>query len=250
MLKNSQSFLGCFAHDTIPKKLQKFETQSGIVNLHNSNQGGSHWVAFFYDPKTDYVEYFDSFGVPPSDSISKMLKTTNRDIIYNSTQLQHNLSSACGQFCVDYIKSRDKGISMYDTIYKFQQKPSFNNDEMLGGKLDDDLVIKFLKNLFKGVSLKDLLPDFSGKDFETDSSKFSGGKLSDADKLKALEIIGKFAKDKYDKFEEKNKRAQRRKRKRRKENKDLGVVLGNVVNLFEGKKAFGFGDAGLIPDIL
>jgi len=44
--------------DDLPKKINKIEC--GIVNLQNSNQGGSHWVAYYKNNNKKY--YFNSYG--------------------------------------------------------------------------------------------------------------------------------------------------------------------------------------------
>jgi len=101
----------------LPDKINK--TEFGIINNSSLFEEGSHWVAYLNNPKEEYVEYFDSFGLPPAKEIEKYLLTSNKSILYNSSQIQDNKSLACGYFCLDFIFSRMKGISLFDFIHKF-----------------------------------------------------------------------------------------------------------------------------------
>ncbi len=49
---------------------------------------GSHWVCYFIDSNSKFIEYFGSFGLPPSETIKNLLKTSGKDIVYNDSQLQ------------------------------------------------------------------------------------------------------------------------------------------------------------------
>ena len=67
-----------FAKDSLPKKIKSREYI--VVNLDDSGNPGTHWVAIVNDPKCDFVEYFDPFGVMPSSEIHNYLKTAGKDI--------------------------------------------------------------------------------------------------------------------------------------------------------------------------
>lgn len=58
--KLGSRFAGVFPSDKIPRlnQLKKY----AIVNLDNSNQPGSHWVAVAYDDKSNDLVVYDSFG--------------------------------------------------------------------------------------------------------------------------------------------------------------------------------------------
>jgi len=125
-LKNIKYFRGVFCIGNLHKKILKNE--SGVINLDKCYNSGTHWVAYFNSDKSKYVEYFDSFGKKPTIEILKYLKTSKKEIIYNSNQLQENNSIKCGFYCINYILERSKNISMYDVIYKFKQFPSKFNE--------------------------------------------------------------------------------------------------------------------------
>ena len=65
----------------------KFNTTSGIVNLHPTK--GTHWVMF------SGKFYFDSYGCPPPTSILNHIKKG----IYSGYQIQTN-DSYCAAYCL------------------------------------------------------------------------------------------------------------------------------------------------------
>jgi hypothetical protein len=77
------------------------------------------------------VYYFDSFGVAPPEAVGKYMKTSNKEVIYNGTQLQNILSSLCGYFCCLAGRMLSKGRSYYDVLFMFSQVDSNKNDEYL-----------------------------------------------------------------------------------------------------------------------
>ena len=80
-----------------------WKNECGILNLNNSNQPGSHWVAWL---KNDNKKvYFDSFGdSPPAKEIVNYL---GKDDLYHTTeQLQnYNDPPICGHSCLDFIQN-------------------------------------------------------------------------------------------------------------------------------------------------
>ena len=110
-------FIGVFPADKLPKKKTKPEGYY-IVNLDNSNQGGSHWVCIECR-NTGLNSYFDSYGLPPPyPSFRKFMKNKYR---YNSRQLQHPLSTTCGQWCLYYVLRRCQGWKMEKIISPFKR---------------------------------------------------------------------------------------------------------------------------------
>ena len=99
------------------------------MNLDDEGNPGTHWVCIVNDPKCDYVEYFDPFGIVPSKEIHAYLKTANKDIRYNDNQLQMITSVKCGYFCCHYIEERAKGKKPLDVLYDLTQIPSEYNEK-------------------------------------------------------------------------------------------------------------------------
>ena len=122
-------YRGCFAKDSPPKKIKSREYT--VVNLDDSGNPGAHWVAVVNDPKCEYLEYFDPFGVIPSSEIHQYMKTAQKAIRYNDNQLQDTLSVRCGYFCLHYIKQRAKGKKPLDVLYALTQIPSEHNEDII-----------------------------------------------------------------------------------------------------------------------
>ena len=89
--------MGCFFKDQI-KLIEN--NKSMIINLQDSNQPGSHWIALKRVNNTIFV--FDSFGVRyiPMD-IFKIYK--NLKIITDIYRIQDISSNLCGMFCILFI---------------------------------------------------------------------------------------------------------------------------------------------------
>ena len=97
LLKDNKNFIGCFSKDQI--KLIK-NNKSIIVNLQNSNQPGSHWIALKRVKNSIFI--FDSFGIGYLPiGIFKVYK--NYKIITNIYRIQDISSNLCGTFCVLFI---------------------------------------------------------------------------------------------------------------------------------------------------
>ena len=124
-----KGYRGCFAKDNLPKKIKRKEFS--VINLDDSGNPGTHWVCIVNDPKCDFVEYFDSYGIMPSAEIHNYLKTAGKDIRYNDNQLQDIYSVRCGYFCCHYITERAKGIQPLDVLYALTQTPSAYNEDII-----------------------------------------------------------------------------------------------------------------------
>lgn len=137
MLKNQftkKYFIGVFARDELPLKV-KFPS-CFIVNTHNRNQFGEHWLAFFID-QDGSVEFFDSYGFSPKFyNLDKYIVKINKNKIkYSKNQLQGFDSKFCGVYCVFFLYERCKGTPFslfFDNLKKFDNL--------------DDFIKKFIKN--------------------------------------------------------------------------------------------------------
>jgi len=127
---NNKNYLGTFAKDVIPRK---FKTKNGamIINMNNSNQGGSHWVLLLLNKKD--VVYFDSFGVVPSLEVLSFMKSCKRPIYYVDRQLQDLKSTSCGWFCIYFIvECMIKGRDILDVLLQdFSYNPAKNESKLL-----------------------------------------------------------------------------------------------------------------------
>lgn len=86
--------------DELPSKVKRIEC--GIVNLDNSANDGTHWVAYIKINK--YCEYFDSFGdLKPPLELRRYLNKNN--IFYNYDRYQNFNTVNCGHLCLKYLWS-------------------------------------------------------------------------------------------------------------------------------------------------
>lgn len=151
-MKNVTNFRGVMMREDLPEKIG--ENESGIINLDDSDGKGTHWVCYYNSQDSPYVEYFDSYGLPPPKEVETYLRTSGKKICSNSSQLQMFGSEACGFFCCYYILERNNGKSQYKTVYSLDQMPTFENEQAMkdyfskhGGTFNwNDFISKFSFN--------------------------------------------------------------------------------------------------------
>ena len=102
ILKNDKNDIGTFFKDNVP--ILK-NNQSTIVNLANSYDQGSHWIAIKFIGKKLF--YFDSYGIAHIPDIIKN-QYPNSKIITNICRIQSNNSVECGKFCIMFIRPNIK----------------------------------------------------------------------------------------------------------------------------------------------
>ena len=113
IMSKTDGFKGVYTKSDIPD-IEKGE--SIIINLDDDE--GTHWVACFHG---DYIEYFDSFGLPPPNNVLNMMKRMNKKALYCTSQIQEATSTFCGYFCMYYIKKTKQDVPIYDILYQFKQ---------------------------------------------------------------------------------------------------------------------------------
>ena len=103
-----KGFRGVYMRDELRRLRTPYDYESGIVNLNDHTQGGSHWICYAKIDKDLF--YFDSFGVYPTDEVIRYLKS-KKDyelnlprIKYNVEVVQHISSHECGALCI-YVLS-------------------------------------------------------------------------------------------------------------------------------------------------
>lgn len=112
-------FLGVFPSDKIPKKIKKTPT-CFIVNVDSSKKPGSHWVAF-YVHSPNLLEFFDSYGNPPSmypGPIEKYAAYFD-NVESNPLRLQSLTTKVCGQYCIYYLYSKCRGKNLKKILSVF-----------------------------------------------------------------------------------------------------------------------------------
>ena len=121
-------FGGIYSKDLLPQDLKR--TKFYIVNMQDHDEGnGSHWVVFYYNKPLTTI-YFDSFGfVAP-------LQVENRinPYIFNDADVQDYNSSACGYFCIAFIKflhNKQDKQEAYKAFLMLFKNETIKNDKIL-----------------------------------------------------------------------------------------------------------------------
>ena len=121
------NFLGCFPADVQPPT--KKRNFSIIFNLSNHDEKGSHYVAL--SSNKENIIYFDSFGEPLKNAfllnfVKKYKK--NKKFSFNKNKLQDEQSSFCGIFCLSFLASQEKNVSLKNYVKLFSEKNLKEND--------------------------------------------------------------------------------------------------------------------------
>ena len=131
-MKLDYHFGGVYSKDQLPKELirEKFY----IVNLQDHDAGsGTHWTVFYYNKPLTSI-YFDSYGfIAPLD-----VENSIKPYIYNDAEIQDFDSSACGYFCIAFIKflhNKENKQEAYKTFLKLFKLQTLKNDKILHNML-------------------------------------------------------------------------------------------------------------------
>ena len=97
-----------------------------IINLDTSNNRGTHWTALYFHPLNSY--YNDSFGFVPPLEVEEKIKPYH----YNNKDIQDYYSSACGWYCLAFIKflhdKTDKQLAFKEFLRMFSNKTTENDN--------------------------------------------------------------------------------------------------------------------------
>ena len=118
----------CRAKDNLPKQLPA--NSCCVVNLQDSDEGGSHWTIIINKRGEKHNLYFDSFGVlfPPQNVLDSF---KNKPLICSQKRVQRDNSILCGYYSIrlanDILK---QGMSYATCISQFTKKPSKINEDL------------------------------------------------------------------------------------------------------------------------
>ena len=132
-------FQGVYPSDKLPTRVSSFPALF-IANVDTSEKPGSHWVAFYFT-KDQKGEFFDSYGLPPSNytgTFSPFLNNNSNDWSFNSVTLQSIVSKVCGHYCLYFALFRSRQVSMSTIVNRFSSNKSRN----------DFLVQRFIEKRF------------------------------------------------------------------------------------------------------
>lgn len=126
-------FYGVFPSDKLPKIVPK--PCLIIVNNSTSKEKGEHWTCFYMSENSSKNYYFDSFGMKPfMPSYQLFLKTNCKSYMKNVKRLQSSFSSVCGEYCLVFLLSCCKGLSMNAFLNQFSAD-NFDKNDMKISKL-------------------------------------------------------------------------------------------------------------------
>ena len=121
-------FGGIFSKDQLPNELIKDKFY--IVNLQDHDEGGgTHWTVFYYNYPSTSI-YFDSYGFIAPRDVQKRITP----YIFNDKDIQDFNSSACGFYCIAFIKflhDKTDKEKMYNTFLKLFKLETIKNDKIL-----------------------------------------------------------------------------------------------------------------------
>ena len=121
-------FGGIYSKDQLPQDLTR--TKFYIVNMQDHDEGnGTHWVVFYYNKPLTSI-YFDSFGFVAPTDVEKRITP----YIFNDADVQDYNSSACGYFCIAFIKflhNKQDKQEAYKGFLKLFKNETVKNDKIL-----------------------------------------------------------------------------------------------------------------------
>ena len=90
---------------------------------------GSHWVATYV--KNGFINYFDSFGLPPFQEIVNHAKKKNLTLLHQNDQIQNVMTTTCGYFCLHFLNEMNKGRTYFDLLEVFDIHDTINNEKFI-----------------------------------------------------------------------------------------------------------------------
>ena len=121
-------FVGVYSKDLLPRALTR--NKFYIINLQDHDKGGgTHWTAFFYNKPLTSI-YYDSFGFIAPLEVQEIITPYD----YNDKEIQNYKSSACGYYCIAFIKfmynktNKEEAFKTFLSLFKLQ---TFKNDKVL-----------------------------------------------------------------------------------------------------------------------
>ena len=126
---------------------------SYIINLEDSEYGGSHWTTVIL--KHNIVLYYDSFSMPMPQIIIQFIKRFDKKvkIIYSIDQIQHIKSVYCGWFALWFIIFINV-IHKKDTNYRYLLNKHNSMFDLDDKRSNDIKLKKYVKNHIDKYKIK------------------------------------------------------------------------------------------------
>ncbi|BCO10930.1 protease [Bovine adenovirus 7] len=161
-LQCTHGFLGTF-DCRFPGFINKVKVQTAIINTGPREQGGIHWIALAWDPKSYQMFIFDPLGWK-NDQLMKYYKFSYSNlikrsalsspdkcvkVIKNSQSVQCTCAGSCGLFCVFFLycfykyKSNAFKNCLFQSLYG--SIPSLTPPNPTNLHKNQDFLYKFFK---------------------------------------------------------------------------------------------------------
>ena len=121
-------FQGVYPSDKLLTRVSSFPALF-IANVDTSDKPGLHWIAFYFT-KDREGEFFDSYGLTPSNytgTFTPFLNNNSNSWTSNSVTLQSINSKVCGHYCLYYALFRCRNNSMSTIVHPFSQNKRQND---------------------------------------------------------------------------------------------------------------------------
>jgi hypothetical protein len=112
-------FEGVFALNQLPTYYLTNRPSLVVCNTAYSESPGEHWVCFFLGQ--NQVEYFDSYGCPPSNqALNNFIALNGGDnTCFNTRCLQSVNAATCGKYVTTYLLYRSMGFTTAQYLNEF-----------------------------------------------------------------------------------------------------------------------------------
>jgi hypothetical protein len=103
-----------------------------VLNLDDSSQDGSHWVAVYFDIAHKTMEYYDSYGDKAPQPVIKFFEALRqRGWKYKENRKVHQRkNSECGVYSIHFIVRRLLGKTFDETVDKIIRDAEMNENRL------------------------------------------------------------------------------------------------------------------------
>ena len=142
------NFGGVISRDQV---IDSVPQHSYVINLNESDEPGSHWVAMFFG--SDLVLYFDSFGLAPPQELLTLCEKHGINYAYNNAQYQALTSVLCGYYCLFFLNEISKRLRSPEISKNLHQSLYTVFNEALEPLSHSDMASneRFIKKYFREV---------------------------------------------------------------------------------------------------
>ena len=113
-----------------------------VVNSKPAGHEGEHWLAIHLAANGE-AYYFDSAGGEPFvPSIKHWLRENASKTICNAVQLQNDITTTCGHYCILFLILKAKGFSMEKIVEQMRLANPLVRDVVIGSFVNSHFNVK------------------------------------------------------------------------------------------------------------